>query len=63
MPVVTVAGEHDQPAPPAALAEIARGVGAARAEVLDGVGHQAPAEAPDAVAALVRDLMTTEVTR
>lgn len=63
VPVVTVAGEHDAPAPPAALAEIARGVGAVRSEVLDGVAHLAPAEAPERVAGLVRDLLTTEVTR
>lgn len=62
VPVLTVAGEHDQPAPPAALAEIARGLGAARPEVLDGVAHQAPAEAPDTVAALLRDLVTTTTT-
>ncbi|MFI6426930.1 alpha/beta fold hydrolase [Promicromonospora sp. NPDC050880] len=63
VPVVTIAGEHDLPAPPAALAEIARGVGAVRSEVLDGVAHLAPAEAPARVAELVRDLVTAGVAR
>lgn len=63
VPVVTIAGEHDVPAPPAALAEIARGVGAVRAEVLDGVAHLAPAEAPARVAELVRDLVAAEAVR
>ncbi|GAB2476263.1 alpha/beta fold hydrolase [Xylanimonas ulmi] len=61
VPVVTVAGEHDVPAPPAALAQIADGLGARRREVLDGVAHLAPAEAPERVGRLLRDLMMAAV--
>jgi 3-oxoadipate enol-lactonase len=63
VPVLTIAGEHDVPAPPAALEEIARGVGAVRAEVLAGVAHLAPAEAPVRVAELVRELVTVGAAR
>jgi 3-oxoadipate enol-lactonase len=63
VPVLTIAGEHDAPAPPAALEEIARGVGAVRAEVLDGVAHLAPAETPDRVAELLRELVTVGAVR
>ncbi|MFT4286997.1 MAG: 4-carboxymuconolactone decarboxylase [Nocardioides sp.] len=52
-PVLAIAGAEDAPTPPAGLAEIAiatRGT----LEVLDGVAHLAPAEAPDRVAALLR---------
>jgi pimeloyl-ACP methyl ester carboxylesterase len=63
VPVLTIAGEHDVPAPPAALEDIARGVGAVRAVVLDGVAHLAPAEAPARVAQLVRELVTAGAVR
>jgi 3-oxoadipate enol-lactonase len=63
VPVVTVAGQHDAPAPPAALEEIARAVGAVRSEVHDDVAHLAPAEAPAEIAALVRDLVTPAAAR
>jgi 3-oxoadipate enol-lactonase len=63
VPVLTIAGEHDAPAPPAALEEVARAVGAVRAEVLDGVAHLAPAEAPVRVAELVRELVTVGAVR
>ncbi|MFL1430735.1 MULTISPECIES: 4-carboxymuconolactone decarboxylase [unclassified Nocardiopsis] len=53
-PVLAVAGAEDGPTPPASLEAIARGVRRGRAEVLDGVAHLAPAEAPDRVAALLR---------
>jgi 3-oxoadipate enol-lactonase/4-carboxymuconolactone decarboxylase len=52
-PVLAVAGAHDAPTPPANLAEIAAGVRAGRLVVLDDVAHLAPAERPDAVAALL----------
>jgi 3-oxoadipate enol-lactonase len=55
-PVVAVAGAHDPTCPPDTLREIAEGVRHGRLVVLDEVGHQAPAEAPDVVAALVREL-------
>ncbi|MET0420061.1 MAG: alpha/beta fold hydrolase, partial [Actinoplanes sp.] len=52
-PVLAVAGAHDQPTPPAALARIAEGVRNGRLVVLDGVAHLAPAEQPETVAALL----------
>ncbi|GAA4710627.1 3-oxoadipate enol-lactonase [Promicromonospora umidemergens] len=57
VPVIAIAGEADQATPPARLEEIARAVPGARLRVLDGVAHLAPAERPQAVAALVRDLI------
>lgn len=53
--VLAVAGSADVATPPDTLREIADGVRDGRLVVLDGVGHLAPAEAPDAVAALVRE--------
>jgi pimeloyl-ACP methyl ester carboxylesterase len=55
-PVVAVAGDHDPTCPPASLREIAEGVRDGRLVVLEGVGHQAPTEAPEKVAGLVREL-------
>ena len=54
VPVLAVAGSHDVPAPPAGLRMIADGVKDGRYVQLDGVAHLAPAEAPGAVAALLR---------
>ena len=55
-PVVAVAGAHDPVCPPAVLQEIADGVQHGRLEVLDDVAHQAPAEAPDTVVKIIREL-------
>ncbi|WP_432512143.1 alpha/beta fold hydrolase [Kineococcus sp. SYSU DK001] len=55
-PVVAVAGAHDAVCPPGALRRIAEGVQDGRLIVLDDVAHQAPAEAPDEVARIVREL-------
>lgn len=55
-PVVAVAGTDDPTCPPALLATIADGVRDGRLVVLDGVGHQAPAEAPERVAEIIRQL-------
>jgi 3-oxoadipate enol-lactonase/4-carboxymuconolactone decarboxylase len=55
-PVVAVAGAEDPVCPPDLLREIADGVKDGRLVVLDGVAHQAPAELPDAVARIVREL-------
>ncbi len=55
-PVVAVAGAHDPVCPPDSLREIADGVRHGRLVVLDDVGHQAPAEAPEEVATIIRGL-------
>jgi pimeloyl-ACP methyl ester carboxylesterase len=55
-PVVAVAGAEDPVCPPALLGEIADGVPDGRLVVLDGVAHQAPAEAPEEVAMIIRGL-------
>jgi 3-oxoadipate enol-lactonase/4-carboxymuconolactone decarboxylase len=55
-PVVAVAGSHDPTCPPDTLREIADGVQNGRLVVLENVGHQAPAEAPEDVARTIREL-------
>lgn len=54
--VVAVAGDHDPTCPPDTLRAIADGVRNGRLVVLEGVGHQAPAEAPEEVAMIIREL-------
>ena len=54
-PVVAVAGAHDPVTTPASLRRIAEGVQHGRLVVLDDAAHQIPAEAPDAVAQLIRE--------
>jgi 3-oxoadipate enol-lactonase/4-carboxymuconolactone decarboxylase len=49
-PVLAIAGSDDLPTPPECLHRIASGVKDGRLVVLDGVGHLAPAEAPERVA-------------
>jgi len=56
-PVVAVAGAYDPVCTPALLRELADGVQRGRLVVLEDVGHQAPAEAPERVAALIRELI------
>ncbi len=53
-PVLAVAGAEDEVTPTAGLREIADGVRDGRLVELDDVAHLAPAEAPDAVARLLR---------
>jgi len=53
--VLAVAGECDVPTPPEFLRRIASGVMQGRFVVLSGVGHLAPAEAPQEVATLVAE--------
>lgn len=60
-PVVAVAGRRDPVCPPDLLQQIADGVQHGRLVVLDDVAHQAPAEAPEQVARIIREL-TQEVT-
>jgi 3-oxoadipate enol-lactonase / 4-carboxymuconolactone decarboxylase len=52
-PVLAIAGTEDVPTPPESLARIASGVKDGRLVLLDGVGHLAPAEAPERVAQLI----------
>jgi 3-oxoadipate enol-lactonase / 4-carboxymuconolactone decarboxylase len=56
-PVVAVAGRVDPVCPPDLLRQIADGVQHGRLVVLDDVAHQAPAEAPEHVARLIRELI------
>ncbi|WP_309646929.1 alpha/beta fold hydrolase [Nocardioides sp.] len=60
-PVLAVAGDRDAVTPAALLREVAEGVRDGRLEVLPDVGHLAPAEAPSAVAALIRQHVLGEV--
>ncbi|WP_243058504.1 alpha/beta fold hydrolase [Nocardioides sp. SR21] len=55
VPVLAVAGAEDAVCPPDLLREIADGVPGGRYAELAGVAHLAPAEAPDAVATLIRE--------
>ena len=52
-PLLAVAGAEDVPTPPESLQHIATRVEVGRLEVLEGVGHLAPAEAPATVAELI----------
>jgi 3-oxoadipate enol-lactonase/4-carboxymuconolactone decarboxylase len=52
-PTLVIAGAADVPTPPEDLAQIAFRVKDGRLVVLSGVGHLAPVEAPDQVAALI----------
>jgi 3-oxoadipate enol-lactonase/4-carboxymuconolactone decarboxylase len=54
-PVLAVAGAEDRVAPASGLREVADGVRECRYVELPGVAHLAPAEAPDEVAALIRE--------
>ena len=54
-PVLAVAGADDAVAPPAAARALADGVPDGRSVVLEAVAHLAPAEAPAAVARLIRE--------
>jgi 3-oxoadipate enol-lactonase/4-carboxymuconolactone decarboxylase len=55
VPVLAVAGSDDVPTPPESLQRIACSVSNGELVVLDTVGHLAPAEAPDRVAALIAE--------
>lgn len=61
VPVLAIAGEADPATLPVRLEEIARAIPGAELRVLDGVAHLAPAERPQAVAALVRDMVAGTV--
>ena len=53
-PVLGIAGDADVATPPATLQEVTDGVAHGALAVLEGVAHLAPAEAPTAVALLMR---------
>jgi 3-oxoadipate enol-lactonase / 4-carboxymuconolactone decarboxylase len=53
VPVLAVAGAEDFATPPELLTEIANGVQRGELQILDGVAHLAPAEAPQEVAKLI----------
>ena len=55
-PLLAIAGAQDTVAPPSLLNHLATGVAHGRPVVLPDVAHLAPAEAPEAVAELIRDL-------
>jgi 3-oxoadipate enol-lactonase/4-carboxymuconolactone decarboxylase len=59
-PVLAVAGSHDQVTPSHLLRSLASGVQDGRFVELDGVAHLAPAERPDVVARLLRELFLGE---
>lgn len=61
IPVLAVAGAADQVTPTEGLREIAEQVQHGRLVELDGVAHQAPAEAPAEVARLIRQHVLGEV--
>jgi len=52
-PLLAIAGSADVPTPPESLQRIVSGVQDGTLAILDGVGHLAPAEAPDRVAGLI----------
>jgi 3-oxoadipate enol-lactonase/4-carboxymuconolactone decarboxylase len=54
-PVLAIAGSEDVATPPESLRRIASGVEHGRLVILDGVGHLAPLEAPNATASLILD--------
>jgi pimeloyl-ACP methyl ester carboxylesterase len=54
-PVIAIAGALDQVCPPEFAEAVAAGVQKGSSAVVDGVAHQAPAEAPAETAALLRD--------
>ncbi|MEZ5342511.1 MAG: alpha/beta hydrolase [Acidimicrobiales bacterium] len=58
-PSLVIVGELDKETPPSYAAVLNDGLPNSRLEILPGVGHLSPAEAPDAFNALVRDFLLT----
>lgn len=58
VPILAVAGEHDQPTPPASLKAIADGVPHGRFEVVADAAHLVPAEAPEITAELLHGFLS-----
>jgi pimeloyl-ACP methyl ester carboxylesterase len=61
VPALVLCGEYDTIAPVALSEEIARAVGGAKLEVVNGAGHVANADAPDRFNALLRSFLATAV--
>jgi 3-oxoadipate enol-lactonase/4-carboxymuconolactone decarboxylase len=59
VPVLAVAGGQDQVTPPRSAYQLAAGVIAGRAAVIEGVAHLAPAEDPAGIARLITDFAGT----
>lgn len=57
VPVLAVAGEHDQPTPPESLKAIADGVPHGRFDVVSDAAHLVPAEAPERTAELLHGFL------
>ncbi|SMY12150.1 alpha/beta fold hydrolase [Brevibacterium jeotgali] len=57
VPILAVAGEHDQPTPPESLRVIADGVPNGRFEVVSDAAHLVPAEAPEVTAELLHGFL------
>lgn len=55
-PLLVISGAEDPVCPPSAVQDIAD-TGLAQTAVLDGVAHQAPAEAPEATAGLLKEFL------
>ena len=63
IPLLAVAGERDQLVPPALSQEVAELTPGARLEIVPGVGHLLPWEAPRQLGELLRDWAQTAVAR
>ncbi|GGM04979.1 aldolase/citrate lyase family protein [Nakamurella endophytica] len=57
LPVLVVGGADDDVCPPDRQRELADGIPGARLVVLPGAGHHLPGQAPDELAAAIRDLL------
>lgn len=57
VPVTVVVGEEDTLTPPAIARAMADGIRGARCVVVPGAGHVSPLEAPDAVTAVLRQVL------
>ena len=62
IPALVVCGRQDRVTPPALSEELARLIPGARLEWIERAGHQAPLEAPDAVARHLQTLISTLAT-
>ena len=63
VPSLVVCGELDVITPPASARAMAAAIPGAELEIVEGVGHMAPMEAPDAVTAALRRFLVERVRR